>query len=416
MAIEFEQNVEWLNDVSHEEMRRIVDALYRVHRLNAMITDMDTVLEGIMEESKELAGAEACSLLLYDEEKNDLYFHVAMGESGDQQALKHTVRLKLTDGIAGAAATTQESVNVQDVYTDTRFFDVADTVSKFETKSLLAVPMIRKGDLVGVLEVLNKSGGGAFTEVDRRTMEVFSSLAAGVILNARLIEANLKTERLVAVGQAVAGLSHYTKNILGGLHGSIDLIDEGLESNNSTLLEKGWRVLKRSAERLSNIVEDMLAYSKVRQPLRSETDLRLLIEEVGESFLLLMSRKEVELVLELDELPKNFSLDPNGLHRCMLNLLINAGDAVPAEGGKVRVCGGTTESGALEIEIHDNGSGVSDDVKEAIFDPFFSTKGSGGTGLGLAVTIKIISEHGGTIAVEDSPEGGALFRLILPKI
>ena len=94
----------WLGGMSYEELRRVVDALYRVHRFLAVITDLDTLLERVMEESKAVATAEACSLLLYDEKRNDLYFHVALGERGNQQALKQQIRLKLGQGIGGLAA------------------------------------------------------------------------------------------------------------------------------------------------------------------------------------------------------------------------------------------------------------------------------------------------------------------------
>ena len=134
--------------------------------------------------------------------------------TGNQEALKNLVRLKLNQGIAGVAAATRECINVGDVASDPRFFRDADAASKFQTRSVLAVPMIDREALVGVLEVVNKVGGGAFTDTDTHVMEMFSSVAATAIVNARLIEENLRAERLAAIGQAVAGLSHYTKNII----------------------------------------------------------------------------------------------------------------------------------------------------------------------------------------------------------
>ncbi|MDP7640245.1 MAG: hypothetical protein QGG73_11110, partial [Candidatus Hydrogenedentes bacterium] len=93
----------WLGVATPDETRRIVDALSRVYELITEVTDLDTLLESIMEESKEVASAEACSLLLYDESRGDLYFQVALGESGDQGKLKNFIRLSLGEGIAGSA-------------------------------------------------------------------------------------------------------------------------------------------------------------------------------------------------------------------------------------------------------------------------------------------------------------------------
>ena len=201
------EKASWLSEAAPEELRRIVDALYRVHRLVSAITDLDVLLERILEESKQVAQAEACSLLLYDPDNDELYFRVALGEEGDLQTLKREIRLKLGQGIAGTAAATRECVNVVDVKTDERFYDFADKRSKFQTRNLLAIPLIDRDELIGVIEVVNKVGGPHFTNIDLRVMQMFSALTASALANAHLIEENLRAERLAALGQAVAGMS-----------------------------------------------------------------------------------------------------------------------------------------------------------------------------------------------------------------
>ena len=195
----------WLADAAPDELRRIVVALYRAHRLVSAITDLDVLLERILEESKQVAQAEACSLLLYDPDSEELYFQVALGESGDLQTLKREIRLKVGQGIAGAAAAARECVNVIDVGQDSRFYDFADQRSNFRTRNLLAVPLIDRDELVGVLEVVNKVGGAHFTGVDLHVMEMFSALTASALANARLIEKNLRAARLAALGQRDPG-------------------------------------------------------------------------------------------------------------------------------------------------------------------------------------------------------------------
>lgn len=407
--------VPWLTEVAPDELRRIVDALYRVHRFLSAITDLDTLLESIMEESKQVANAEACSLMLYDPEADELFFHVALGESGDQQALKREVRLRRGQGIAGAAAQTRESINVEDVRTDPRFFRDADVRSRFETRSLLAVPLIDRNELVGVIEVLNKTGGGSFTETDLRVMEIFSTLTATAIANARLIEENLRAARLAALGQAVAGMSHYTKNILAGMTSSIDLIDQGIERDNFDFLRKSWPVFKRCTERIAHFVEDMLAYSKPRKPVRRPLKIASVVQDAAETFQGLMVVKRVALDIDTGRVAGEVCLDARGIYRCLLNLITNAADAVPREGGRIAVRVWTGDDGCLFIEVSDNGPGVPDDLRGRIFEPFFSTKGSEGTGLGLAVTRKIVREHGGDMQVATGPEGGACFRIAIPR-
>lgn len=411
--MQVEERTTWLDDVSPDEMRRIVDALYRVHQLNAVIIDIGTVLRRIMEESRQLATAEACSLLLYDDATDELYFFEAFGDRGDQEALKRTVRLKLGEGIAGAAAQSRASIIVNDAASDPRVFREADSVTNLKTNTLLAVPMMRKGQLVGVIEVVNKSNG-PFNDADQHVLELFASMAAGVILNARLIEENMRSERLAAVGQTVAGLSHHTKNILAGLQGSVELIDEGLESDNVPLMRQGWNILKRSAERLSMVVFDMLAYAKDREAVKVSCDLRPVIEETVESFRLLFARKDATFKVDVQALPKVVLADAEALHRAVLNLISNAGDVIPEKGGEL-LLRAHVQANELILELHDNGPGVDPQDAARIFDPFYSTKGVGGTGIGLAVTSKVVKEHGGTIEVERSPLGGALFRVRIPQ-
>lgn len=405
----------WLQGVSPEEMRHIVDTLYRVHRFISFVTDLDVLLERIMEEGKRVACAEACSLLLYDERVGDLYFQIAQGESGDQQALKQSVRLKLSQGIAGAAAATRQSINVQDVDHDARFYRTADEVSHFKTRSLLAVPMIDRDTLVGVIEVVNKVGGGAFTDTDLHVMEMFSSLAATSLVNARLIEQNLRAERMAAIGQAVAGLSHYTKNIITGMTGSSELIDDSLRKNQIEPIHRVWPILKRSINRISDFVQDMLAFSKPREPLYEVCTLRNIIDDAVRTYTDLLAQKNIDVEVDYSNVTGSVDVDSQGLYRCLVNLITNAGEAVAPRTGKIWITARDGGNSDVVIEVADNGPGVAPENRSRIFEPFFSTKGAQGTGLGLAVTYKIIREHHGEIAVEDRPGGGALFRIALQK-
>ncbi len=409
------EDTAWFESVHPADMRRIIETFYNVHSLISVITDLDTLLERVLDEGKRVADTEACSLLLYDEHRDDLYFQVVLGESGDSQKLKQKIRLKLSEGIAGAAATTREAVIVQDVKRDSRFFKDADKVSKFKTRNILAVPLVDHGRLVGVIEVLNKLDGDDFSETDLRIMEMFASLVATAITNARLIEENLRKERLAATGQAVAGLSHHTKNILTGVQGSVDLISHGLDRGNLEILHKGWGVLRRGLERISVVVEDMLAFSTPRKPATVACSIRDIVHDAAADYADFLNQKKIELDLQFDDMEKAFWLDPRGLYRCLLNLMSNAAFAVPTPGGKIAIRVWLSPQSDLEIEVSDNGPGIPEADRERIFQPFFSTKGSSGTGLGLAVTEKIILEHGGDITVGEGPEGGAAFHITIPQ-
>jgi signal transduction histidine kinase len=158
----------------------------------------------------------------------------------------------------------------------------------------------------------------------------------------------------------------------------------------------------------------MLAYSKERKPDIQPCHINEVCKEAAELCHDRIKTKHGKLHLDLDPKLPRILADPQGIHRCLLNLLTNAIDALDEEGGEVKIS--TEKQGESEvlITVEDNGSGIPDEICQRIFDVFFSTKGSQGTGLGLAVTKKIIEEHGGSIEVQSKEEQGTKFSIQLP--
>ena len=413
MSTPLQEGFPWLDGASHEDMRRAVGALYRVHSLLGAIMDPDALLVRISEESRTVASAEAASVMLYDAETDELFFQVALGDSGDQDALKREVRLKMGQGIAGLAAQTRRAVSVPDVTKDPRFFSDADAASQFQTRSLLAVPMMDRDRLIGVLEVVNKVGGDAFSEMDEHVMAMFSSVAATAVVNARLIGQQIRNERLAAIGEAIASLTHHIKNIITGLGSSTELIQMALDRDNAEMALRTWPVLKRNVARMSCFVQDMLAFAKPRVPVRRPADLSALVRDAAHSVRDGLAARNASLELDLEGVSGPVSIDEDGIFRCLLNLLQNAVEALPETGGRVRLTASVTPCGALEVLVADNGAGVPPEIRKNLFQPFFSTKGGRGTGLGLATSEKILKEHGGSLVLVPSASG-ACFRMLVP--
>ena len=404
----------WLEHASPADINRAVEALYHVHGLMTALTDLDTLLERISEEGRAVARAEAASVILYDKMANELYFRVALGDSGNQETLKREVRLKMGQGIAGAAAAQQTTIHVPDVEQDSRFYRDADNVSDFRTRNLLAVPMIERNQLVGVLELVNKVDGEAFSPLDQHVMEMFSSVAASAVVNARLIEDQIKTTRLVAIGQAIAGLTHHIKNILTGLNSSAELIEMGMENNNTDLIVKTWPALRRSTHRISNFVQDLLLYAKPRKPIIQKCDAHRIIVDACETMRDLFNTKEVTVKIDVKHDVGPIHVDPDALYRCLMNLITNAADAVPASEGRIDITVQRNDNNQVEILVADNGPGIPEHIRDTIFEIFVSTKGAHGTGLGLACARKTAEEHGGGLVLL-APESGACFKLTLPE-
>jgi len=179
-----------------EELTSLIDEMKFLHEISQKISEkkpLSRLLRDIMESSKLLMKAEASSLLLYDSDDDRLHFYVATGEKG--RILKK-FSVDIGEGIAGWVAQHKESLLVQDCYSDSRFNPDYDRKSKFITRSMIAVPMVRKKRLLGVIEVINKKGNGTFTENDLKLFETLASHCAIAIENHQLTLKQIETEAL----------------------------------------------------------------------------------------------------------------------------------------------------------------------------------------------------------------------------
>ncbi len=234
----------------------------------------------------------------------------------------------------------------------------------------------------------------------------------------RLRRQLIENERLAAIGQTVAGLAHCIKNILNGLKGGSYLINVGLKRKENGLVDEGWQTVQKGISRISRLSLDMLNYSHDRKPDLQPTDPFLLAKETTDMVSQSAYLEGIEISLEGQEgLP--VLLDSTQIGRALLNLIDNAVDACrekeysDKEKPQVVV---TVDRGDSEIGfiVRDNGVGMDKEVQSQLFKRFYSTKESGGTGLGLPVTQKIIMEHHGILKWESNPGKGSAFTILLP--
>jgi PAS domain S-box-containing protein len=233
----------------------------------------------------------------------------------------------------------------------------------------------------------------------------------------RLEREKLESERLAAVGQTVAQLAHGIKNILTGLRGGMYAIKSGMKSGSEERTTKGWEMLDRNVERITTLVKGFLSYSKKHVPVMEPVDPRELAREIFSLYHAAAKRDGVTLLFEADEEIATTSMETSGIHTCLANLVSNAIDACKtSKKGACTVCLRVREGdGTTVFEVEDTGCGMEAEVREKVFTSFFTTKGLGGTGLGLLVTKKIVREHGGRIDVESQPGVGSCFRMELPR-
>lgn len=234
----------------------------------------------------------------------------------------------------------------------------------------------------------------------------------------RLEKELVLSERLAAVGQTVSGLAHYVKNILIGLKGGSYVVDVGIKKNNTEKFKTGWKTIKRNIRRVSDLTQDLLTYSKPREPEFEACDPNEIVNEVMELVTDLAGSKGINISVELEKGIGEVMADPQTIHRSLLNLVNNAIDACleDEDTSKTHEVKIKTfmENNFFGFKVKDNGCGMDDDTKKQLFDPMFSSKGGKGTGLGLLVTGKLIEEHNGVIETETSKGIGSTFTIKLP--
>ncbi|MGA9262734.1 MAG: PAS domain S-box protein [Desulfobacterales bacterium] len=235
----------------------------------------------------------------------------------------------------------------------------------------------------------------------------------------RLEKELVGAERLAAIGQTVAGMAHGIKNILHGLKGGSYLVNIGINKDNPEKLKAGWQMVQRNIGRTSDLVQDLLSYSKGREPEYKACFPNEIADDVCELMKEVAGENNVVIERKLSELIGEVVMDPRTIHSCLLNLVSNAIDACRYDDSVtkthcVTVTSTLESDNFIRFDVSDNGSGMTDEVKEKIFGSFFSTKGSQGTGLGLLVSRKLVEEHGGTIDVTSQLGEGTTFSVRLP--
>jgi len=232
----------------------------------------------------------------------------------------------------------------------------------------------------------------------------------------------IKNERLATIGETVAGLAHYIKNILTGLRGGTYMVNRGMTGDKPQMVREGWSMVQRNIEKVSELVLDLLRYSKDRTPEPSLCKPNEIAQDAADLFREQAKEHRVQIKTRLDENLKEAYTDRNGIHRVLLNLISNAIDACifdPDATKAWKVVLRTRlekdgESGdTFLLEVTDNGVGMTDGQKAKLFTRFYSTKGGRGTGLGLLVTQKIVQEMGGEIQVTSQPGKGTTFSVRL---
>jgi signal transduction histidine kinase len=408
--------------------------LYEATRAVSQILDLDQLLERLLELIfRALDPDRGCVLLRADDGERG--GDPADGTGFEPKAVRwrdgtnRQDKIPVSRTIVDHVLREKQGILVSDAGRDERF-QAVQSVVRLGIREVICVPMKGRHGTLGVLylDTRSPSAGdqpslanlgtpaGKFNKEHLALAISLAHLGALAVEETRYHQAMVQAERLAAIGQTIAGLSHHIKNILQGLRTGGAIVNQGLTEGDLKYLGDGWKIVEKNQGKIEELVMDMLSYSKEREPTISDVNLNALVRDVAEMVTARAKEKGIALELDLDEKLPTCPADHEGIHRSLLNLVSNALDAVEeVESPQVAVSTRReADDGWVRVEVRDNGTGVEPDKVNEIFRPFVSTKGARGTGLGLAVSRKTVREHGGDIVVVSQPGRGSTFILRLP--
>ena len=354
-------------------------------------------------------------------------------------------RLVLTQGIGAPCLAVRErrAVVVRDLLTDSRLSLTVEarlSVIHSPHRAMLAVPLRIQDRVIGVLGILDWAGR-AFDEREVRLAQAFADQAALGLESSRLYRESLRAyeellrtqeqlaqaQRMEAVGRLAGGVAHDFNNLLTVVIASCQVALNRLSPADP--VRRDVEVIEQAAAGAAKLTGQLLAVGR-KQPLQATVfDANLTVEGVGPMLRRLLG-EHVDLVMRLEAAPALVKADPGKVEQVLVNLALNARDAMP-HGGRLVIetanvdlshpaarGGGALSVGPyLLLTVRDTGTGMDAHVLARVFEPFFTTKAPGsGTGLGLSVVYGIVKQSGGEIAVESEPGTGTAFKIWLPLV
>ena len=399
-----------------------LQVMYKATQAISHVLDTDALLSQILELVFDSIGADRGAILLKDEDAALVPKAVRWrGEAAPDE------KLSISHTIIDHVLQQGQGVLTSDAPADKRF-GPAQSIVDHGIREAICVPIQGRHVTLGVIyadtlttrEIRPGKDGiperGRLSQDHLMLMVAIGHQAGLAIENTEFYKAKLQAERLAAVGQTIATLSHHIKNILQGIRGGSYLIDMGLKEKDDEVVRRGWTIVEKNQGKIYNLVMDMLSFSKDREPALEPADVNETVADVVELMQARAAELGVALAFDPAEGMPPVMIDPDGIHRAILNIVTNAIDASEGvEGARVSVTTGWDPAASVaRVTVSDNGVGIEEDEIGSIFQVFASTKGSRGTGLGLPVSQKIIREHGGKIVVTSAPGRGSLFTVELP--
>lgn len=407
-----------MSDFKADRIYKLEQLLEVSRNLNANL-DLDSYLKSIIEIASELTYSQETSILEIAEEGDHLHYTAAPWYRIEKL---RTLSIPLEKSIAGWSFTHHQPLVIQDAQNDPRLFKEVDRVLEFETLNIVVVPMVIKGQPIGIMEAVNKNNRTNYTEDDVSTLETLAAQAAVAIQNQKLLDkAQAAYRQLLELDRMktdfIAISSHELRIPTGLILGHASLLQDEMTGEARIQLD----TIVRNAVHLKDIIEDLAdvdhfqtGMAKIR---RRQVSMDRLIKDVVSSYQELSRERNISLRADISKANMVIEGDAHKIRIALGNLVKNA-LTFTDPGDRVLV---TAEEipGYVKVSVIDNGIGVPEKDQQRIFDRFYQveshlTRRHGGMGLGLSIAKGMIEMHGGRLWVESMENKGSNFQFLLP--
>ncbi|NLD61417.1 FHA domain-containing protein [Candidatus Sumerlaeota bacterium] len=415
-----------------EQGRRAIRRLAIIYKLNTIVNNCKTQ-EEILNKSIDLLfealPADHAAILLTDPHDNMpkpvLLRHrdegisvFTGGRDATNQKMSMTVEQKnitISRTMVNQCITQRVTILSCDTRLDERFKN-SESLIMSGVRAAICVPLLHQTDVLGVLFIDTTNPARLFQQDDANFLSSFGLDLALTLANYNLNVQNLHQARLAAIGTSFAGLSHNIKNILQLAKGGMDLMETAVAADNLGQIKSFWPLVKKGVDRMTVLTQEILAFSNQQVVELQPIDVNATLGEMVQSFSQTASNNMVDLQHDFEENLPPYNLNAENLTKAIMNLLTNAMDAMSGLPGVIIVTTQKLDNGDLCIKVTDNGPGIPAEKLVRIWEPFYTTKGNKGTGLGLTMTHKYIQDMNGTIELESVLNQGTTFTIIFPAM
>jgi len=403
----------------HAAVKRHAEEMERLFTVGTTLIapgPLEVLLRRIAEESLQLLKGRVCMLMEVVEGGESLRIWATAGASPEWRQMPP---IRISNSLMGQIVKKKAPLRVPDVRAHPKF-QYVDLAQQEGVTSLLAVPVIFQDQTLAVLALFTDEPR-KFRETDVRLLQLLANQGAIAIENARrterlaaMEESLRQSERFSLLGTLAAEIAHEIRNPITIINLLMHSIQESPSHTDQT--RNDLRIVTDKLDRINQIVEQTLSLAKSTESRVQMTNVNRLIEELLHFLNYKMEKAGVYVELSLDPKLPDVALDPGQIQQVLLNLMVNAVEAMPQTGTlRIRTRLGSDRSlgPCVKISVEDTGVGIPEEQVERIFDPFYTTR-DGGTGLGLFISNKLVRRHNGHIKVKSTLGEGSSFTVTLP--